>query len=177
MSAYAAPTYGASVTDGEPRDLGQPVDRFLGSFLQSVIPIVAQKVPQVLQMFQSQHRALDVPEDVAGANAARDLGDLLAAASQAVIHLAPTIAELLQGERDLQTVTRDPEAYDRFLGSVLSAVAPVLIDQLPGLISKFTGNRDIADPTNARFLGAALSVLVPAAIEALPSIVDAFTDE
>jgi hypothetical protein len=177
MSAYAAPTYGAPVTDGEPRDLGQPVDRLFGSILQNIIPVVAQTVPQVLQMFQSQHRALDVPQDVSDANAARDLGDLFAAVSQAVIHIAPTIGELLHGERDLQAVTRDPQAYDRFLGSVLSAVAPVLIDQLPGLISKFTGNRDIADPTNARFLGAALSVLVPAAIEALPSIIDAVSGE
>lgn len=169
----------ATVTSPADPAAGEPVERFFGPVLSAVLPAIAQSVPQMIQMFQSQRRALDVPQELSDSEAARDLGDLLGAILPTVVELVPTLVEQIQSQsRELPDadITRDPAAYDRFLGGLLSVCMPTLVQQLPGIIGQITGNRDVRlqdREVSERWLLPALIATVPALAQSLPAIVKA----
>ncbi len=157
---------------------GEPAERFLPA-LSVLFPAVASAVPQIMQMFRSQRRDFDVPDEVTNSEAARDLGDFLSAILPTVVNLVPTIVEQIEAQsRDLPDVdvTRDPVAYDRFLGGLLSVVVPALVEQLPSIVGQITGNREVRlqdREVSERWLLPALMTVVPALAQNMPSIIKA----
>jgi hypothetical protein len=96
----------------------------------------------------------------------------------AVVSAMPSIIQAIQGQnRDLITPSRDPEDVQRDFLSVLSAIVPQVLQSIPGIISTFSGSRDLPrndEEVATRWFGGLMSVFVPQLIQAVPPLVSAF---
>ena len=99
----------------------ESADRLFSDVLKIVLPDIVKQGPKFLGYLKSWNRELDLNDG----DAARDLGDFLAASVDTIIDLVPKLVEQVKAaHREIPSDTRDPETYDRFWGSVVSAIAP-----------------------------------------------------
>lgn len=170
-------TTAAPVTMGAATNGDEPVDRFILPVLQQLLPAIGAAAPSIFAMFQGRRGLDDQP--VSEAEAVRDFGQFLQGLLPTLLNVVPQIiTQIQQQSRDLPSadVTRDPEAYNRWLGGLLSSVVPMLVQQLPGIIAQVTGKRDmrVTDPeVQERWLFPLLSTVVPLIAQSLPGIINA----
>jgi hypothetical protein len=116
-------------------DLTQYLDPFKATFNQCVWA----QLPQTINWFRAEAEARD-PEG-GQASADRSLTDFLSLLQPLVDQVIPFLIEEVTGEQRQRSSRGEPqeltrEAKDRFWGALLSAVVPLVVDNLPTIVDE-----------------------------------------
>jgi hypothetical protein len=175
----------SSVTVVPSGDESTPDDeqRFFGQLLNSLVPIISQTVPTMLQAIQQQNRDLGVPVETDPESLERDFATVFSGLLKPIISSFPQLMLQLAAPRDTGNPepTNADDAAQRWLFPLLTTLVPAAAQALPGIINAFTGQRgesvevSVSDPEIAeRFFGPLLGQLASGLVGQLPNIISLF---
>jgi hypothetical protein len=137
--AQAAPTILQGIMQnnrdifGEGSRDAETTERFFGSLFSAIMPVVAQAVPALGQLFAGNRSVPTDDEELQ----TRWLLPLLGAVLPQIVQAVPPIVSALTSGRRSVALT-DPNEATRFFGPILSGLIPALTSSLPSIVSLFT---------------------------------------